>query len=78
MPPQKSAMPATIKYCPQTSQISAALIRVDTCDTRRFMNSLTGIWDEPANVPGYCHASPNGDNNDGSRATAHYSLLTAN
>ena len=71
-------MPATIKYCSQTSQISAALIRVDTCDTRRFMNSLTGIWNEPANVPDYCHASPKGENNDGSRPTANYSLLTAN
>ncbi len=71
-------MPATIKYCSQTSQISAALIRVDTCDTRRFMNPHPGIWDEPANVPGYCHASPNGENNDGSRPTANYSLLTAN
>ena len=71
-------MPATIKYCSQTSQISAALIRVDTCDTRRFMNPHPGIWDEPATVPGYCHASPNGDNNDGSRPTANYSLLTAN
>ncbi len=78
MPPQKSAMPATIKYCSQTSQISAALIRVDTCDTRRFMNSLPGIWDKPATVPGYCHAFPKGEINVGSRPTANYSLLTAN
>ena len=42
------------------------------------MNSLTGIWNEPANVPDYCHASPKGENNDGSRPTANYSLLTAN
>ena len=45
---------------------------------QRPMNPLSGIWDEPATVPGYCHASPNGDNNDGSRPTANYSLLTAN
>ena len=45
---------------------------------QRPMNSLTGIWNEPANVPGYCYASPNGDNNDGSRPTANYSQLTAN
>ena len=42
------------------------------------MNPHPGIWDEPATVPGYCYASPNGDNNDGSRPTANYSLLTAN
>ena len=42
------------------------------------MNPLPGIWDEPATVPGYCYASPNGDNNLGSRPTANYSLLTAN
>ena len=43
---------------------------------QRPMNPLPGIWDEPATVPGYCHASPNGENNDG--PTANYSLLTAN
>ena len=31
-------------YRPQTAQISADIIRVDTCDTRRCMNPLTGIW----------------------------------
>ena len=45
---------------------------------QRPMNPHPGIWDEPANVPGYCYASPNGDNNVGSRPTANYSLLTAN
>ena len=45
---------------------------------QRPMNPLPGIWDEPATVPGYCHASPNGEINVGSRPTANYSLLTAN
>ena len=45
---------------------------------QRPMNPHPGIWDEPATVSGYCHASPNGDNNVGSRPTANYSLLTAN
>ena len=45
---------------------------------QRPMNPLLGIWNEPANVPGYCYASPNGEINDGSRPTANYSLLTAN
>lgn len=37
-------------------------------------------WISPAHrtVPGYCHAFPNGENNDGSRPTANYLLLTAN
>ncbi len=37
-------------------------------------------WISPAHrtVSGYWHASPNGENNDGSRPTANYSLLTAN
>ena len=65
-------------YRPPLPQPPADLIRVDTYDTWRFMNPLQGIWDEPATVPGYCHASPNGENNDGSRPTANYSLLTAN
>ena len=45
---------------------------------QRPMNPHPGIWDEPATVPDYCYASPNGENNDGSRPTANYSLLTAN
>ena len=45
---------------------------------QRPMNPLLGIWDEPATVPGYCHAFPKGEINDGSRPTANYSLLTAN
>ena len=45
---------------------------------QRPMNPHPGIWDEPAPVPGYCHAFPKGENNDGSRPTANYSLLTAN
>ena len=37
-------------------------------------------WISPAHrpVPGYCHAFPKGEINDGSRPTANYSLLTAN
>ena len=52
-------------YRPPLPQPPADLIRVDTYDTRRFMNPLPGIWDEPATVPGYCHASPKGEINDG-------------
>ena len=77
-PPQAPPMTLPYPYHPPLPQPLAAPIRVDTCDTRRFMNSLTGIWDEPANVPGYCHASPKGAVVVGSRATANYSLLTAN
>ena len=64
-------------YRLQISQISADLIRIDTCDTRRSMNPRPGIWDEPATIPSYCYASPGGDDNFGSRPTAHSSLLTA-
>ena len=45
-------------YC---SPPLAALIRADTCDTRRCMNPLTGIWPACATVPGYRYASPNGE-----------------
>ena len=45
---------------------------------QRPMNPHLGIWDEPATVPGYCHAFPKGEINVGSRPTANYSLLTAN
>ena len=45
---------------------------------QRPMNPLPGIWDEPATVPGYCHAFPKGEINVGSRPTANYSLLIAN
>jgi len=41
------------------------------------MNPRPGIWDEPATIPSYCYASPGGDDNFGSRPTAHSSLLTA-
>ena len=37
-------------YRPQTERISADMIRVDTCDTRRFMNPSTGI------SPAHCTA----------------------
>ena len=57
---------------------SLEFFRIFTRNMRKSMNPLPGIWDEPATVPGYCYASPNGENNDGSRATANYSLLTAN
>ena len=46
--------------------------------SQRPMNPLPGISPASRTVPGYCHASPNGENNDGSRPTANYSLLTAN
>ena len=49
-------------YCSQTAQIFADMIRVDTCDTRRFMNPLLGISPAHTTAPGYCHASPDGDN----------------
>ena len=57
---------------------------------QRPMNPLLGIWDEPANVSGYWHASPTGDGGKRTHAhlrgrrwlhthpTANYSLLTAN
>jgi RHS repeat-associated protein len=77
-PPQAPPMTLPYPYHPPLPQPLAAPIRVDTCDTWRFMNPHPGIWDEPATVPGYCYASPNGDNNLGSRPTANYSLLTAN
>lgn len=42
------------------------------------MNPHPGISLASRTVPDYCYASPNGGNNDGSRPTANYSLLTAN
>ena len=48
-------------YRPQISQTTADIIRVDTCDTRRFMNPLTGIWPMCATIPGYRYASPTGE-----------------
>ena len=57
---QQSSMNHPRPYCPQSLQISADLIRGDTCDTWRFVYSLMGIWDEPATVPGYWHATPIG------------------
>ena len=45
-------------YC---SPPLAALIRADTCDPRRSMNPLTGIWPACATVPGYRYASPDGE-----------------
>jgi len=57
---------------------SLEFFRIFTRNMRKSMNPLSGIWNEPATVPGYCYASPNGDNNVGSRPTANYSLLTAN
>ena len=62
-------MPHRKLYRHQPPRISADILRADKSDMRGAMNPLTGIWNEPANVPGYCHAFPNGDNNDGSRAT---------
>ena len=59
--PSTNPMLATLTYRPPLSQLPAAPIRVDTFDTRRFMNPHPGIWDEPATVPGYWHVSPNGD-----------------
>ena len=56
---------------------------------QRPMNPLPGIWVKPANVPGYWHASPNGDGGKRTRThmrgrrwlhtptTAHCSLFTA-
>jgi len=59
-------------YCPQPPRPSVSLIRVDTRDTRRCMNPLTGIWPACATVPGYRYASPHGE---GCPATiVHYSL----
>ncbi len=43
---------------------------------QRPMNPHPGIWGEPTTFPGYCHAFPKGEINDGSRPTANYSLLT--
>ena len=57
---------------------SLEFFRIFTRNMRKSMNPLPGIWNEPATVPSYCYASPNGDNNLGSRPTANYSLLTAN
>ena len=45
---------------------------------RKSMNPLPGISLASRTVPGYCHAFPKGEINDGSRPTANYSLLTAN
>ena len=70
-----------LTYRPQTAHIPADSLLGNPCDSRdprRSMNPLTGIWPACATVPGYRYASPNGENNDGSRPTANYSLLTAN
>ena len=48
-------------YRPQIPQNSADITRADTCDPRRSMNPLTGIWPACATVPGYRYASPNGE-----------------
>ena len=81
-------MPATLTYSPLVSQNLAEIIRVDTCDTRRWMmNPLSGICPTHRTSRGYRHASPHGDRlpseNEGYRSeapqpTANYSLLTAN
>lgn len=38
-------------YCPQTAQIPAALIRVETCDTWKAMPARTSALDHRAVVP---------------------------
>ena len=48
-------------YRPQIPQNSADITRADTCDPRRSMNPLTGIWPACATVPGYRYASPPGE-----------------
>jgi len=48
-------------YRPQIPQNTADITRADTCDTRRSMNPLTGIWPACATVPGYRYASPDGE-----------------
>ena len=59
-------------YSPLAPQIPADITRADTCDPRRSMNPLTGIWPACATVPGYRYASPDGE---GCPATiVHYSL----
>ncbi len=54
-------MPHHRPYRPQPPRIPADIIREDTCDTRRCMNPLTGIWPACATVLGYRYASPNGE-----------------
>ena len=54
-------MPHRRPYRPQTPRPPADITRADTCDTRRFVNPLTGIWATSVTVPCYWYGSPNGD-----------------
>ena len=73
-------------YCPQTAQIPAALIRVETCDTWKAMPARTSAPGHRAVVPpgqggrgetpSYRASAPNGAGDVGSRSTVHCSLLT--
>ena len=73
-------------YCPQTAQIPAALIRVETCDTWKAMPARTSATGHRAVVPlgqggrgetpSYRASAPNGAGDVGSRSTVHCSLLT--
>ena len=83
-------MPATITYSPQTSQKSANIIHVDTCDTRRCtvapcpVPPLKGPKGTRSGIVSYRALTPDGAGTgqrvcvgaSGSRPTAHYSLLT--
>ena len=73
-------------YCPQTAQIPAALIRVETCDTWKAMPARTSATGHRAVVPlgqggrgetpSYRASAPAGAGDVGSHATVHCSLLT--
>ena len=53
-------MLATLTYSPLIPQNLAEIIRDDTCDTRRFMNSRSGICPAHATVTGYRASVPAG------------------
>ena len=76
-------------YCPSLCPLPIDPLNdgpCDSCDTRRLLNPLTGIWDTPRTALDYRYASPNGEslpfgtegNLSFSRSTANSSLLTAN
>ena len=48
-------------YRPQSSHIPTGNLREDTCDTRKSMYPLTGIWDTPRTTLGYRQTSSYGE-----------------
>ena len=84
-----SSMTRPKPYCPSLCPLPIDPLNdgpCDSCDTRRLLNPLTGIWDTPRTALDYRYASPNGEslpfgtegNLSFSRSTANSSLLTAN